>query len=151
MGTGEKTKRESRTRADMDAKPQTEQKHPEPWSEDLNPNRMAGQNIGIRSAEREHGLRTAFDLKEAHRALADQFTDDELKQIPLIPDGQPLQQGAVYIDLRDGRRKEFTAIGDMSATSSNWYIPKSEVHYSLWNRLIGVTNPARIPEKKRTG
>ncbi|HET7132775.1 MAG TPA: hypothetical protein VFJ95_11030, partial [Gammaproteobacteria bacterium] len=36
-------------------------------------------------------------------------TDDELKQIPVIPEGQPLQQGAVYVDLRDGRHKEFTA------------------------------------------
>jgi hypothetical protein len=136
MGPGEKTRRESRTKADMDAKPQTERKHPEPWDADLSPNRMEGQNIGVRSAEREHGLRTAYDLKEAHRQLADDFTDDELKQIPVIPVGQPLQQGAVYVDLRDGRRKEITAIGDMSATSSNWYIPKSEVPYSLWNRLV---------------
>jgi len=25
----------------------------------------------------------------------------------------------------------------------DWIVPKSEVDYQLWNKLVGVTNPAR--------
>ena len=31
----------------------------------------------------------------------------------------------------------------MEAGPDNLYVPKTEVHYQLWNRLIGVTDPAR--------
>jgi hypothetical protein len=50
---GEKPKSESIGRGDMDARPQTERKHPEPWEDDLSPDRMAGQSIGFRSAEQD--------------------------------------------------------------------------------------------------
>jgi len=99
----------------------------------------------------ETGLRTAHDVKEVHRSLADDFTDDELKQIPLVPEGQPLQQGAVYVDLKDSRHREFTAIGDMSASPGNWYTPKADVPYTLWNRLVAAANAVRTEEKKRAG
>jgi len=140
-----------KTGADKDAKPQTERKHPEEWEGDLNPNRMAGQNIGRESAARERALRTAYDVKEVHGRLREDFTDDELKQIPIIPEGQRLQQGSIYIDLNGQRRREFTATGDMSAGASNRYTPKTEVPYSLWNRLLGVENPARMPERRKAG
>lgn len=149
MGSGEKTKRESIRKADMAAKPQTEHKHPDEWERDLNPERMAGQNIG--PAEGAHVHRTAHDVKELHRSLADEFTDDELKDIPVVPDGQRLQQGGVYIDLNDPGRKEFTATGDMTAGARNLYASKSEVPYPLWNRLMGVQNPARTPRRRATG
>lgn len=151
MGTrGEKTRRENIRRGDMEAKPQTTRKHPSPWDADLNPNRMAGQNIGALSEELEQGHRTAFDLKEVHRALADDFSDDELKTIPVIPQGQRLQQGGIYIDLNDSKRKEFTAMGDMTAGARNLYLSKSEVPYMLWNRLIGA-GVERLPSRKIGG
>ena len=151
MGTrGEKTRREAVRRADMDGKPQTARKHPSPWDADLNPSRMAGQNIGTRSAEQEHGHRTAYDLKAAHRTLAEEFSDDELKGIPVIPEGQRLQQGGIYIDLKDPRRKEFTATGDMTAGARNLYTSKSEVPYPLWNRLIGA-GAERTPGRRNGG
>jgi hypothetical protein len=50
---GEKPKSESIGRGDMDARPQTERKHPEPREDDLSPDRMAGQSIGFRSAEQD--------------------------------------------------------------------------------------------------
>lgn len=37
-------------------------------------------------------------------------------------------------------------MGGMEATDNNWYVPKSEVSYQLWNRLIGVQNPERLGE-----
>jgi hypothetical protein len=33
---------------------------------------------------------------------------------------------------------------DMTASSENWYVPKSGVDYELWNRLIGIQNPERL-------
>jgi hypothetical protein len=32
----------------------------------------------------------------------------------------------------------------MEVGPDNWYVPKSEVDYQLWNRLIGVTSPERL-------
>lgn len=127
----------------MKDKPQNEQKHPEEWESDLNPNRMAGQNIGPQSADRERGLQTAYDLRSVHRSLQ-QFEDDDLKRVPIVPAGARLQQGATYIDLNDPKREEFTALGDMQADQDSCYVPKSEVPYPVWNRLIGVENPKRL-------
>ena len=127
----------------MKDKPQNQDKHPEEWEDDLNPDRMAGQNIGPQSADRERGLQTAYDLRDVHRSLQ-QFEDDDLKRIPVVPTGARLQQGATYIDLNDPDREEFTAMGDMQADSGSCYVPKSEVPYPVWNRLIGVENPERL-------
>jgi hypothetical protein len=35
-------------------------------------------------------------------------------------------------------------MGDMVAGASNYYVPKDNIDYTLWNRLIGVTNPERL-------
>jgi len=37
-------------------------------------------------------------------------------------------------------------MGSMEAGSDNWYVPKTEVDYQLWNRLTGVQNPERLGE-----
>lgn len=123
--------------------PQRERKHPEEWAGDLEPDHMAGQNIGEMAAEREKGLPTAYDVKEVHRSLRG-FTDDDLKSIPVLPEGSRLQQGATYLDLSDARREEFTATGDMEAESGKRYVPKDEVPYPIWNRLRGIEDPERL-------
>src|SRR4051812_40718210 len=79
-------------------KPQTEQKHPDSWAPDLSPDRMAGQNIGGIAEAHERMTRTAYDVKPVHRALQ-RFTDDELRQIPILDVGTRLRQGATYLDL----------------------------------------------------
>ena len=104
---------------------------------------MAGQNLGLENPHPEQDSRTAYDLKEAHRML-EGITDDGLKQIPVLPEGARLEQGATYIDLRDPQRREFKATGDMVADRDHWYVPKDAVDYQLWNRLIGITNPERL-------
>jgi hypothetical protein len=116
-----------------DFKPQMEQKHPEQWQDDLNSSRMGGQNIGGESEAEEREARTAYDVKQVHRALAG-FTDDELKQIPILEPGTRLRQGATYLDLEQG---SFTADGVMFAAASQKLVPKDRVHYEFWNRLIG--------------
>src|SRR3954463_14917797 len=98
-----------------------------------------------RPTEKADGLRTAFDVKTLHRRLQ-QFEDDELKAIPILAQGTRLEQGSTYIDLRADDCQEFRARGDMEATQSNWYVPKNEVDYVLWNRLIGVDNPERLDQ-----
>jgi hypothetical protein len=125
--------------------PQMGAKHPEPWQQDLNPNATAGWNVGVVSDRPEVDAQTAYDHKEAHELLRD-FSDDELKQIPILPTGSRLQQGATYIDLRDPSRHEFSAMGNMEAGPGNWYVPKDSVDYVIWNRLIGVQNPERLQQ-----
>lgn len=121
---------------------QTLNKHPEEYENDLNPNAMRGQNIGVGDAQPETRARTAHDLKAAHRRFND-FTDEALREIRILPEGSGLLQGATYIDLKEEHPKEFTATADMKAGPDNWYVNKREVHYEIWNRLIGIDNPER--------
>lgn len=125
----------------QDRKPQTERKHSGEYARDLEPNHMAGQNYGQASGAQEQGLRTAYDLKGLHRGALNGWEDDDLKQVPVLPPGARLQQGATYVDLNDARRTEFTATGDMSAGAEQCIVPKKETPYPLWNRLIGETHP----------
>ena len=126
-----------------DRNPQPGGERSDHWSEDLHPDFLAGQNIGLAGPRPELHGPSAFDLKEAHEAL-EGFSDEELRQIPILPSGSRLEQGATYLDLRDPRRAEFTAMGGQEAGRDNWYVPKKSVDYQLWNRLIGVDNPERL-------
>lgn len=122
---------------------QRERKHPDEWQGDLNPNHMAGQNISDASIDQEQGLQSAYDVKQVHRSLS-HLPDDDLKRVPILPQGARLQQGATYIDLRTDSHEEFTAMGDMVAESGHWYVPKDQVPYPLWNRLIGEEKPRDV-------
>lgn len=117
-------------------------RHPDEWQQDLNSDPLAGQNVGLENSGQEKMAPTAYDLKAMHRSLAD-FSDAELKQINVLPQGTRLKQGATYIDLQDPERKEFTAMGHMEATSENGYVSKTETSYELWNRLTGIDDPNR--------
>jgi len=121
-----------------DPKPQREEKHPREWEEDLNPSRMAGQNIGP-GGETGPDSVTAYDMKGLHRMLAG-YTDDELKQIPVLTEGTRLQQGATYIDLAEQPPTEFKVNGGVTIGREQLIVPKDRVPYPLWNRLIGVSS-----------
>lgn len=123
-------------------KPQTHEKHPSPWQEDLNPDHMAGQNLGEQSAGDGETL-TAADIDELARELSD-FTMDELRQIPILRPGTRLQQGATYLDLRDPQNEAFTATGDLTVEDDDWFVPESATPYPFWNRLLGLSDPQRI-------
>jgi hypothetical protein len=126
------------TRRGEGTKPvQTERKHPEEIERDLNPNRLAGQNIGL-----PDDLPNAYDQKELHRTIPE-FSDDELKQIRVLPAGGRLKQGATYLDLLDRDRGEFVATGDMEADADHRFVAKNDVPYTLWNRLRGIEDPER--------
>jgi hypothetical protein len=52
-----------------------------------------------------------------------------LKQVPVVPEGARLQQGATYIDLNEQPPQELTARGDIAAEPGNAYVPKDRVPY----------------------
>ncbi len=136
----------------------TQPQHPDPRADklnpdmpdgayqgDLNPHMLAGENHGVQSPHPEKDARSAFDIKELHGQLGD-LTSAELKDIEIMPEGARLAQGAKYIDLRHLDRGELLARGDMVAGPDNYYVPKSETDYQLWNRLTGVTDPSRLDD-----
>ncbi len=115
--------------------------HPEEYRRDLNPDPYGGQNHGLLT---EHtGMSSAHDVKDLNRELPN-LTDDELKRISVVQEGDRLEQGAVYFDLNDPARGEFKARGDMVAEDGSRLVPKSLVDYQLWNAIIGVENPERL-------
>jgi hypothetical protein len=118
----------------------------EDYSEDLNPDYLAGEDHGEGIAL-EVGL-TAHDVKELRGKLAD-LTDDELKNIPIVPVGSRLEQGAKYLDLAHLEQDEFEATAGMVAGADHYYVAKKATGYLLWNRLNQVSNPARLDESGR--
>jgi hypothetical protein len=117
-------------------KQQGRKKHPPAWEVDLNPNHLAGQNIGQQSDAQVESEWTAFHLRKRGMDLGG-VNDAELRQVPILSEGERLQQGATYVDLQHRPLEEFTARGDMAAGAANAYVPKDRVPYGIWNRLIG--------------
>lgn len=118
-----------------------------PYWQDLNPDFLKGENHGMQGPHPENdGANSAANLKAVSDSLSD-FTNDDLKQIPVMPPGSRLEQGATYLDLHASPPREFTAMGDMEATKHTWYVPKKNVPYPIWNRLTGVENPERLDER----
>jgi len=124
-----------------------EKKHPESAQQDLNPDASKGTNWGLVGPHPEKDEpRTAKDIKELHRMLQE-FHDDELDDIPILPSGARLESNATYINLRDEEPHEFTAEGYEEAKDDDWIVPKAEVDYQLWHRLRNVRDPSRTGEQ----
>jgi len=128
-------------------KPQAEtsKKRSQSFEADLNPNAGAGQNIGQAGAGAAKAAPTAYDVKQAHQLLAN-LTDDNLRQIRLLAEGERLQQGASYLDLRNLEKGEFIATGDMQATAKHLFVAKKDVPYHLWNVLLGIEDQERLAD-----
>ena len=123
-------------------KPQATQKHPPEWQQDLNPNHLSGQNIGQQSDAQVEAEWTAFHLRKRGLDVSG-VNDEELKQVPVLAEGERLQQGATYVDLKHRPVEEFTARGYMTASPDHAYVPKDRVPYEIWNRLIGEPKPGQ--------
>jgi hypothetical protein len=122
-------------------KPQMDETHTPAIEHDLNPDHLAGQNIGS-ITDRQVSLPTAYDRKDVQRILAD-FNDEDLKHIPILSTGTRLEQGAVYVDLLDEQREEFKTAGAASARDDQLLVPKDRVPYWIWNRLIHEEKPGQ--------
>jgi len=104
-----------------------EDKHPEPYQRDLNPDASKGLNWGLAGPHPEQeDLRTAKDVKEVH-ALLREFSDDELDRIPILPPGARLEANATYINLREKPAREFTAEGKEDVAAGDYIVPKNQV------------------------
>ena len=112
------------------------------FDRDLNPNPMAGQNIDAAGHHPERRARTAKDVKSIHRRLND-WSDADLDQVPVLPEGARLEQNATYLDIASLQAEEFTATGDMTAEEGQCLVAKSSVPYEIWNRLRGVDDVRR--------
>lgn len=117
------------------------QPQPDQFDRDLHPTGAAGQNERA-PADAEVGMRTAYDVKPLHRAL-NGISDDVLREVPVLPEGTRLQQGATYLNLSDPTDGEFTATGDMQVGPGDAYVPKAEVPYTAYNLLRGISDPER--------
>jgi hypothetical protein len=115
------------------------------FDRDLNPDPMAGQNIDAAGAHAERRARTARDVKSLHRSRFNDWSDDDLDQVPIVASGSRLEQGATYLDIGNLQGEEFTATADMTAEEGQSLVLKSSVPYQIWNRLRGVN------DVKRTG
>jgi hypothetical protein len=120
-----------------DKTPRPGEQHPERWRADLNPEPMAGQNIGAATKETPPGARTAYDVKHVHRRLSN-LIDDDLKTIPIVPEGTRLEQGATYVDLNELDNGELVARSDVVAGPGTLYVAKDSVDYVMWNVLTEV-------------
>lgn len=105
---------------------------------DLHPERPTRDRL-----RNEKDTRTAYDVKGAHRLLRE-LPDDTLKQIPVLPQGAVLEQGATYIDLHHLDKGEFVPTRDVVAGHDTWFVPKSEVGFQTWNLLRRVDDPERL-------
>lgn len=123
---------------------------PEESIGELRPDLYAGENYGVQNPHPELTSPTAYDVKDVHGRLQN-IPDNELKEIPIMPEGSRLEQGAVYIDLSRPEPEEFKATGNMEVASGHYYVPKASVPYPLWNRLIGVQNPERLDQPENQG
>src|SRR5690348_13548016 len=113
------------------------------FEQDLHPNMPAGADL---SALRANFGRTLADVKEMNDKFPD-LTHAELRRIPVVPEGARLEQGATYLDAAEPIPGEITApSGDFVAGPQNLYVPKKDTDYLLWNRLLSVTNRARLDE-----
>ncbi len=124
---------------------ETPDKHPAEYETDLNPNAMAGQNIGAPSPADD--TIAAVDLKETHVALPE-LTNDELRTLRVIRPGRCLEQNATYLDLNDRERGEFTVTGEKVTKPDDLIVAKKHTDYELWNRLRGLHGATRTGTEK---
>jgi len=117
---------------------------PPEWDQDLHPDGSPGEYQGARELEPGKAGLTAEAIKALQQGPLRELTNEQLREIPILPVGSRLRQGATYLDLNDPQRHLFTAMGDMVAGVNNYYVPKDNIDYTLWNRLVGVTNPERL-------
>lgn len=115
------------------------------FAHDLKVSQRPADDLGLGDPTPPGITYPAASIKEMHNKLAD-LTNDELKNIGIIPTGTRLEEGAEYIDLNHLERGAFTADASMIARPENYYVSKKETDYVLWNRLNQVENPARLDE-----
>ena len=106
------------------------------FDKDLRPNEFAGENNGADTAQNEKSAPSAYEHKELHDRFP-QLSSADLKNIPVLPAGTRLDQGATYLDLNNPDKGEYSAVSNETVGEKDYIVPKKEVDYLLWNRLTG--------------
>lgn len=122
-----------------------EDKHPEPYQQDLNPDANKGLNYG--KAGPPIPTRSAYDIKELHDTL-EGFSAEELKQMRVLSEGARLETDATYLNLADEDPHEIHASGDEDVGPDDLYLAKKDIPYESWNRLLGYRAPRRTMRPK---
>jgi hypothetical protein len=81
----------------------------------LNEEFMGGMNYGMRGPHLEQGGPRASEMKERLVKRLPELSGVELDQLPIMPLGASLEEGATYLDPGDPSWCEFTAFGGMVA------------------------------------
>lgn len=110
-------------------------KQEDEFSEDLNPEHLAGRNYGSEGPDTTQG-EPAVGMKEMHGRLQG-LSDADLAALPVVQTGTRLEQGKTYLDLNNLDRGEFTGMGSDAASPTSRLVAKDAVDYELWNRLRG--------------
>ena len=123
---------------EMEAHTETplEQLDRDDFDKDLRPNEFSGENDGASSAQNEKNAPSAYEYKELHDQFP-QLSNADLKNIPILPAGTRLDQGATYLDLMNLEKGEYSAVANETVGEKDRIVPKTEVGYPLWNRLTG--------------
>ncbi len=85
----------------------------------------------------------AAESKTVHDLLP-WLDGSQLEQLAVLQEGTRLEQGGVYLDLRDRDRGPFKAIGGETADAPHLYVAKRDLDHELWNRLTGDLPDVRI-------
>jgi hypothetical protein len=117
-----------------------EDKHPEPYQSDLNPQASGGLNYGQEGAK--ISTRPAIEFKDLHEFLPS-FTPDELREMHILEEGARLETKAAYINLAEENPTEFQAMGSEEAGPRDLYLAKKDMPYQLWNKLMERFKPNR--------
>ncbi len=117
-----------------------ETKHPQPYQQDLTPDANKGLNYDGKGAQ--VSTRSALDIKLMHGWLSE-LTNDELRQIRVVNPGTRLETKATYLRIDEEERGEFSADGTENVVAGDYYIPKKDTPYELWNRLIHKDRPGQ--------
>jgi hypothetical protein len=91
------------------------------------PERVRQQHLDAGNAESD---------KEVGNILPD-LTDDELSRLSILEPGTPLEQGSVYLNLKERQKGPFKAIGGQEVSSDDKIIAKSMTDYEMWNIIAG--------------
>lgn len=108
--------------------------------QDVTPDFLVEITSVLEALHKERETLTAYGIPALRRRLFG-FCNADLKQIPVLPGGSRLEQGATYLDLTERPPCAFMALDDMEAGAGHFYAPKSQVPDRLWNRLLGRHQP----------
>jgi hypothetical protein len=113
---------------------------PDKGEQDVTSDLFAGSTAGMREPYEEQPMLTAYEITFLRRRLCG-FCNADLKQIPVLPAGSSLKQGALYLDLTEHPPCAFTAHAGMKVAPEHFYVPQHLVPDRLWCRLLGRPQP----------